>query len=173
MFEALSRSHILVRPLRRCPFWQTGGWMSGVGGYTILYVWDVCAGESSPPPSPPSCQYLSASASTGGWHEGTQKQTMREDCNFCATALFIFVFWQNHRVLWCWCSHFCISLLFTLHPVPVQTYSGYRPNTVFAASATQSNWNLYFAPGVGVKRLGLTKFAMKFCTSLQCWRMSL
>ena len=66
--------------------------MSGVGGYTMLYVWDVCAGESSPPPSPPSCQYLSASASTGGWHEGTQKQTMREDCNFCATALFILFF---------------------------------------------------------------------------------
>ena len=30
--------------------------------------------------------HLSASASTGGWHEGTQKQTMREDCNFCATV---------------------------------------------------------------------------------------
>ena len=58
----------------------------------MLYVWDVCAGESSPPPSPPSCQYLSASASTGGRHEGTQKQTMREDCNFCATALFILFF---------------------------------------------------------------------------------
>ena len=52
----------------------------------------MCAGESGPPPSPPSCQYLSASASTGGWHEGTQKQTMREDCNFCATALFILLF---------------------------------------------------------------------------------
>ena len=38
----------------------------------------------------------------------------------------------------------------------------------------RSNRNLYFAPGVGVKRLGLTtKFAMRFCTSLQCWRMSL
>lgn len=35
-----------------------------------------------------------------------------------------------------------------------------------------SNWSLYSA-SPGVKRLGFTKFAMKFCSSLQCWRMSL
>ena len=46
MFETLSCSHILVRPLRRCPFWQTGGWMSGVGGiYYVVCVGCVCRGE--------------------------------------------------------------------------------------------------------------------------------
>ena len=143
----------------------------GNGEYIIYSVWDVCAGESSLPPL--LLHHVNTSAQAlqrvGGMRERRNK---REDCNFCATALFILLIWQNHRVLWCWCPHFCISLLFTLNPVPVQTYSGYRLNTVFAASATQSNWNLYFAPGAGVKRLGLTKFAMKFCSSLQCWQMS-
>ena len=96
------------------------------------------------------------------------------DIYIYTVSVYIYIPWGSKTIqLWCWCSHFCISLLFTLHPVPVQTYSGYRPNTVFAASATQSNWNLYSAAGVAVKRLGLTKFAMKFCSSLQCWRVSL
>ena len=113
----------------------------------MLYVWDVCAGESSPSPSPPSCQYLSASASTGGWHEGTQKQTTREDCNFCATALFILFF---DKIIAC---------------------SDADAHTVFAASTTQSNWKLYSAAGVGVKRLGLTKFASSsahLCSAGEC-----
>ena len=163
-----------MRPLRRCPFWQTGGWMSGGRGDILYYMCGMCV--QGRVVRPLLLHHVNTSAQAlqlvGGMRERRNKQCAKIATSVLQLCSFCF-FWQNHRVLWCWCSHFCISLLFTLHPVPVQTYSGYRPNTVFAASATQSNWNLYSAPGMGVKRLGLTKFAMKFCSSLQCWRMSL
>ena len=100
-----------------------------VKGYSVTGMC-VCAQVGSPlRPSPPPCQYLSASASTGGWHDGTQKQMRRLQLLHYSIVHILLL----DKVIVCSdadATHFCISLLFTCTVLPlyssrpVQTYSG-------------------------------------------------